>query len=1729
MKLIKKSVSVLLSFVMVISLFTIIPFEASAETNGNYVDRTWDAESKSVASETKAIPADAIRYEGQRDPEGGKWYYIDGILNKSERVNLTGDMNLVLCDGSKLTFENGINVPEGVTLTVCGGEQGTGELVASTDDATERYAAIGGGKKQNGGSVIIKGGKVTASSSYDAAAIGGGGGDYFHLKGNVEIYGGIVTAKAGKYGAGIGAAYYGNADGNISIYGGTVTATGGEYGAGIGGGEGGDLNGSVNIYGGNVTATGGDYASGIGGGQEWRGKGGSQNGAVNISGGVVTAKGGEDAAGIGGGEDGHQNGAVNITDCSVSATGGSEGAGIGGGESGNGGRVIISNSIVNSTGGSRAAGIGGGEDGDSGMISIRNSSKVVVTRGIGGGAGIGGGIHGTNRNIYISDSSVTAKMQTVLSAHGAGIGSGGFCDQKGAITIERSKIYAESGQGVDSDGGGAGIGSGERGNGGEITIYQSEVLALSYNGAAIGSGSGGHPLNHDYVNGGEITIDSSTVTTAVCGGGAGIGGGEYGHGGTIRIDNSDVTAFGGSSHYVPTLKKPSPTSTGEAWGYLAAAIVLSHSGYGAGIGGGTHGNGGNVTINKSKVIAVANNKSSAVAIGRGHKGENDGTLTFENSVKVNRGKIEKGEKEDKFVVLETVSPGERVSACRNNKAIQITLCDHPSAKGYRKYDEQYHEMQCTYCGDWGVVKEPHEWGQDGKCIKCGGQPNYANVTMEYQNDRGKQTKNYQVAMFMDYTLPDCPEAPTGKKFFCWRVDEDNCYAPGETIVPKIDVLKLKAEYLQERETPYIDHLGEESTVKAIQLTDRITLMNRIVLTSGWYALRSNIKVSWDFQIIVIGDAHLILTDDATLSFADSDVQAISGGNLLIYGQKGQTGVLDCGNRDTGDISSITQYGGNLKTNKTVKCENYTITRGATDANAMTGSFNLLGGNVHIANVTESKTVLGWTELSDSIKLDAIQYGSSDSINVAENQALVDEYGTVYKGSIGRNEIEGKTLTPYLEHHYGEPEWRWADNYSSAKAEFTCTDQGCGDSQIVNATVTSNDTETVTKHTATCFFYGKKYSESVNVNRSWEIIVRDTELGSVESNKSEAEFGEEITLTVIPHDGCRLIELVVLDEDDNEIPVTDNKFRMPASEVTVAAKFVRYFTKTEPYIDDNGIYIISNNEYCIDESGNYYLIEDGKIGEYVPEDQISIKIPLSYFTYLPYTQGLRITKYSGELADNSVLRIPKAIKDFYGDIRNVSAIGNGSGGDGKGKFVSTDNSFTLELNENISLIWTASFMNRNVTAVTGNTSGLRTIQDAAFDSANGKNGNKIDINLDYEGEVEAGNYAFGSTNVTFHLKHATTVSNTSDTKSVTYDFTDAHIYGDPSWSWANDYSSAKATFTCTDERCKHKETVDATVTVTETTEKVKYTATAAFEGKTYTDTQEIDNEIGTRLVGYSLSLKGDIGVNFYMELSDSVVEHKDTAYMYFTIPGNTTTYQTVFVKDAESEIIDGRTYYKFPCKVAAKEITSQIKAQIHDGVKKGTEYKYSVKDYADYLIEHQDESKMFKDAVDLAKAMMTYGENAKWYFDKTDTPPQKITDVTVPEYERTVYSDNLPEGVSFSGATLSLKSETTLSLYFYGDPNLNLSCTDKGVEYDIERSGKECVIRIRNIAAYELNRDFTVKINGKDAVKYNPLRYCYLSQTSSDEKLANTVKAIYKYWIEAKKYFDKINASAGGNE
>ena len=198
----------------------------------------------------------------------------------------------------------------------------------------------------------------------------------------------------------------------------------------------------------------------------------------------------------------------------------------------------------------------------------------------------------------------------------------------------------------------------------------------------------------------------------------------------------------------------------------------------------------------------------------------------------------------------------------------------------------------------------------------------------------------------------------------------------------------------------------------------------------------------------------------------------------------------------------------------------------------------------------------------------------------------------------------------------------------------------------------------------------------------------------------------------------------------------------------------------------------------------------------------------------------------------------------------------------------------------------------------------------------------------------------------------------------------------------------------------------------------------------------------------------------------------------------------------------------------------VTAKIIDGDRESASYSYSVKEYADYLIEHQDSSQAFKKAVPLVQAMLTYGKNAAYYFNKTEEKPEDI-DLTIPKFTNKVH-DTLPADVEFLGATLSLKSQTTLSLYFKSERDLTFSC--EGYTTELAHKGQQYALRIRNIAVADLHKPITVKIDDADAVTYSPLTYCYLAQTASDAKLVNTVKALYNYWDEAYFYFNNTSYS-----
>ena len=298
--------------------------------------------------------------------------------------------------------------------------------------------------------------------------------------------------------------------------------------------------------------------------------------------------------------------------------------------------------------------------------------------------------------------------------------------------------------------------------------------------------------------------------------------------------------------------------------------------------------------------------------------------------------------------------------------------------------------------------------------------------------------------------------------------------------------------------------------------------------------------------------------------------------------------------------------------------------------------------------------------------------------------------------------------------------------------------------------------------------------------------------------------------------------------------------------------------------------------------------------------------------------------------------------------------------------------------------------------------------------------------------------------------------------------------------------------------------------------------------TYTAVFGSGDGLGSELVGHSISLDGDIAVNFYMQLSDYVIAHEETAYMHFAVPvENGTIEQKVYVRDAVKKEVNGKNYYVFKCRVAAKEMSSDIKAQLIDGSRAGREYTYSVKDYSNYLIKHENESAEYLRAVPLVKKMLNYGAYAQIYFDKNTanlanailTDEEKALDnVTVTEPQTSV---TLPKGVTFEDATLSLKSETSLSLYFTSETSLTFSAGDKTVE--TVSSGNYQIARIRGIAAKELQDSFELNITAGEAAGsaiYSPMNYCYkiLNDGTYSENLINVTKALVLYAQAANTYF-----------
>ena len=172
------------------------------------------------------------------------WFVVNSNTTISDRITVSGTVNLILTNNATLTASKGITVGSDATLNIYAqtdDEATMGALVAdATNDNANWYAGIGGVENTDAGMITINGGKINATGNV-GAGIGSGGGT--STVGTITINGGIITAQdCRNYGAGIGGGFNGGKAGTINLNGGVIHA------AGIGSGNrGGDCSITVNI------------------------------------------------------------------------------------------------------------------------------------------------------------------------------------------------------------------------------------------------------------------------------------------------------------------------------------------------------------------------------------------------------------------------------------------------------------------------------------------------------------------------------------------------------------------------------------------------------------------------------------------------------------------------------------------------------------------------------------------------------------------------------------------------------------------------------------------------------------------------------------------------------------------------------------------------------------------------------------------------------------------------------------------------------------------------------------------------------------------------------------------------------------------------------------------------------------------------------------------------------------------------------------------------------------------------------------------------------------------------------------------------------------------------------------------------------------------------------------------------------------------------------------------
>ena len=322
-------------------------------------------------------------------------------------------------------------------------------------------------------------------------------------------------------------------------------------------------------------------------------------------------------------------------------------------------------------------------------------------------------------------------------------------------------------------------------------------------------------------------------------------------------------------------------------------------------------------------------------------------------------------------------------------------------------------------------------------------------------------------------------------------------------------------------------------------------------------------------------------------------------------------------------------------------------------------------------------------------------------------------------------------------------------------------------------------------------------------------------------------------------------------------------------------------------------------------------------------------------------------------------------------------------------------------------------------------------------------------------------------------------------------------------------------------------------MTWTTDKAAVTLNATGSAKSFTFTAEYASKSPeVSLYGRSITLKDNIDVNYYMEMSDSVFEHD--AYLEFKIGGQT---YKLNASDAAEVNENGKTLYKFSCPVNAAQMSDTIETRIVIDNKTEEEYSYSVKEYATELLSKSNEYP--EETIKLVKALLNYGTAAQTFFKYNTGKPanaglsdtdKAVANADFAAYKAVIKTDSAnsqSNGLTYYGSSLICKSEMTVRHYFVLDNggdinNYKFSYIDAD-GYEVSLTPKKAsdgvyCVDINGIMARNLNSIFACKVTGKNKacifeLDYGPFSYSQkvIDSGNSSDELKNLVNALYWYW------------------